>query len=74
MTLQNWSQIATLNDGDTKRGSNIKYLPYVFTEHGVTMLAAVLKSETAVKASKAQTLSEPSGSHYRELKNEDKAV
>ena len=26
-------------------------LPYVFTEHGVTMLASVLKSETAVKAS-----------------------
>lgn len=25
--------------------------PYAFTEHGVTMLAAVLKSETAVKAS-----------------------
>lgn len=45
------SQIATLNDGDNKRGSNIKYLPYAFTEHGVTMLAAVLKSDTAVKAS-----------------------
>ena len=25
--------------------------PFVFTEHGVTMLASVLKSETAVKAS-----------------------
>ena len=29
----------------------IRKLPYVFTEHGVTMLASVLKSETAVKAS-----------------------
>lgn len=28
------SQFATL-----KRGKNIKYAPYVFTEHGVTMLA-----------------------------------
>lgn len=42
------SQIATLNRG---RGSNIKYLPYAFTEQGVAMLASVLKSETAVKVS-----------------------
>jgi phage regulator Rha-like protein len=42
------SQIATLNNG---RGSNIKYLPYTFTEQGVAMLASVLKSETAVKVS-----------------------
>lgn len=32
-------------DGGTRK------LPYAFTEHGVTMLASVLKSETAVKAS-----------------------
>ena len=44
------SQIATLNSGK-KRGSNIKYMPYAFTEQGVAMLSAVLKSETAVKAS-----------------------
>lgn len=42
------SQIVTLNNG---RGSNIKYLPYAFTEQGVAMLASVLKSETAVKVS-----------------------
>lgn len=42
------SQIATLNNG---RGSNIKYLPYAFTEQGVAMLASVLKSETAIKVS-----------------------
>ena len=42
------SQIATLNTG---RGSNIKYLPYAFTEQGVAMLASILKSETAVKVS-----------------------
>ncbi len=40
------SQIATL-----KRGQNRKYLPYVFTEHGVTMLASVLNSEKAVEIS-----------------------
>ena len=33
------SQIATL-----KRGQNIKYRPYVFTEHGAVMLANVLRS------------------------------
>ena len=43
------SQIATLNDNS--RGKNIKYLPYVFTEQGVAMLAGILKSESAVKIS-----------------------
>jgi hypothetical protein len=40
------SQIVTLN----KKGGR-RYLPYVFTEQGVAMLSAVLKSETAVKVS-----------------------
>ena len=31
-----------------KRGRNIKYLPNVFTEHGILMLSSVLKSERAV--------------------------
>lgn len=30
---------------------NIRYLPYAFTEHGVAMLSAVLKSDRAVKMS-----------------------
>jgi hypothetical protein len=34
-----------------KRGQNIKYLPHVFTEHGAVMLANVLKSPVAVRAS-----------------------
>jgi phage regulator Rha-like protein len=42
------SQIATLENG---RGKHRKYLPYVFTEQGVSMLSAVLRSETAVKVS-----------------------
>ena len=40
------SQSATL-----KRGHNLKYAPYAFTEHGAVMLAAVLNSPTAVEAS-----------------------
>ncbi len=40
------SQFATLNAG--KRGGHRKYLPYVFTEHGVAMLSGVLKSKRAI--------------------------
>ena len=32
-----------------KRGQNIKYLPYAFTENGVAMLSSVLNSERAVE-------------------------
>lgn len=42
------SQIATLN---FSRGKHRKYLPYAFTEQGIAMLSAVLRSETAVKVS-----------------------
>ena len=42
------SQFATLNKG---RGHNIKYRPYAFTEHGILMLASVLKSEIAALVS-----------------------
>ena len=34
-----------------KRGENIKYLPYVFTEHGAIMAANVLNSRHAVRMS-----------------------
>ncbi|MDD5097822.1 MAG: ORF6N domain-containing protein, partial [Candidatus Omnitrophica bacterium] len=43
-TLNSRSQIVTL-----KQGRNIKYLPYVFTEHGVAMLSSVLNSERAIQ-------------------------
>ena len=33
------------------RGEHRKYLPYVFTEYGITMLAGLLKSKVAVEAS-----------------------
>ena len=42
------SQFATLKKG---RGKHIKYTPYVYTEQGVSMLSAVLKSETAIRVS-----------------------
>jgi hypothetical protein len=38
------SQIVTLN----KRGQNVKYLPYAFTEYGVAMLSSVLRSKKAI--------------------------
>lgn len=40
------SQFAT-----SKRGEHSKYLPYVFTEHGVLQLSNVLKSKRAIEVS-----------------------
>lgn len=51
VTSNSRSQIVTLNKSGTKQGQNIKYLPYAFTEQGVAMLSAVLRSEIAVKIS-----------------------
>ncbi|WP_269849839.1 ORF6N domain-containing protein [Methanosarcina horonobensis] len=55
------SQIVTLeNDGaltsqdvtlESRRGKHRKYLPYAFTEQGVAMLSAVLRSDVAVEMS-----------------------
>lgn len=42
--LRSRSQFATL-----KRGMNVKYLPYAFTEHGAIMAANILNSPRAVK-------------------------
>ena len=44
------SQIATLRL-DKAWGTHRKYLPYAFTEQGVSMLSAVLKSQIAVEVS-----------------------
>ncbi len=50
LTIKEWenmrSQFATAS-GQTKR--NIGITPFAFTEHGVTMLASVLKSSKAIK-------------------------
>jgi hypothetical protein len=54
--LLNRSQIVTGEVGPSrsqfvtlKRGQNIKYLPYVFTEQGVAMLSSVVNSERAIQ-------------------------
>lgn len=54
-------QTGTLNEADSSRfqtgtlkngrGSNIKYLPYVYSEHGVIALAGVLRSKIAAQVS-----------------------
>ncbi len=41
------SQIVTLKN--TGRGQHSKYLPYAFTEQGVSMLSSVLNSEKAIE-------------------------
>src|SRR5450759_2188905 len=46
LILPSRSQIVTLN-----RGQNVKYAPHVFTEHGAVMLANILKSPVAIRAS-----------------------
>ena len=43
------SQIATSIENDKKGGR--RYLPYVFTEQGIAMLSAVLRSEVAIQIS-----------------------
>jgi len=63
-SLGSRSQIVTLNEGNSqdkrnsrsqfatlkvRRGKNIKYLPYAFTEQGVAMLSSVLRSKRAVE-------------------------
>jgi len=47
-TLKNEVDIETIKE---KRGIHRKYLPFAFTEQGVAMLSAVLRSDTAIKVS-----------------------
>ncbi len=70
------SQIVILNKG---RGSNIKYLPFAFTELGVAMLSSVLNSDTAVEVNRSimrafvavrQLLINPPLNETKELQNE----
>ena len=80
-------QIGILNGG---RGSNIKYLPYVFTENGIAMLSSVLRSPRAIAAniqimraftamrkalaSLAPLLSRIEATERRQMKQEDAQV
>jgi len=41
----------TIENVEDLRGRHTKYLPYAFTEQGVAMLSAVLRSERAIKVS-----------------------
>jgi len=45
------SQIVTLNEKGDKRGTNIKKMPYAFTEQGIYMLATVLRGKLAEQQS-----------------------
>ncbi len=45
------SQFVTSNDIENSRKGGRRYLPYVFTEQGIAMLSAVLKSDIAVQVS-----------------------
>ena len=51
LPMSSKSQIVILNVSGNKRGSNVKKLPFAFTEQGVAMLASVLHSETAIRVS-----------------------
>lgn len=44
-------QFGTLENISLERGKHMKYLPYAFTEQGVSMLSAVLRSPTAIQVS-----------------------
>ena len=47
----NWDEASELSRSQfvtLKKGENIKYLPYAFTENGVAMLSSVLNSERAI--------------------------
>ena len=45
------SQIVTLNEKGDKRGTNIKKMPYAFSEQGIYMLETVLKRKLAEQQS-----------------------
>ena len=45
------SQFVTLNNSGNLRGKHLKYLPYVFTEQGVAMLATVIHTNVASEVS-----------------------
>jgi hypothetical protein len=73
------SQIVTLNG----RGSNIKYMPFAFTELGVAMLSSILNSDTAIEINRQiirafvamrQYLLNPPSNNVNELQAEVKQL
>lgn len=45
------AEVSRSQNASLKRGENIKYSPYAFTEHGVLMLSNILKSQRAIEVS-----------------------
>lgn len=52
-----------------EQGRNLKYLPYAFTEQGVSMLAGLLRSETAIQANIAIIRAFVAMRHYLSANN-----
>ena len=61
-------QFGTLN---IKRGQNIKYLPFAFTELGVAMLSSVLKTPSAIKVNRDIMRAFVALRHIAEIPNTD---
>lgn len=61
-------QIGTLN---VKRGQNVKYLPFAFTELGVAMLSSVLKTPSAIKVNRDIMRAFVALRHIAEMPNTD---
>jgi phage regulator Rha-like protein len=52
VTFEKWDSLRSQNATiEVRRGQHRKYSPYAFTEQGVAMLSAILRSETAIKMS-----------------------
>ncbi len=52
LTTKEWKQLSSsqiVMMENMPKNRTGKYLPYAFTEHGVTMLASILRSEMAIK-------------------------
>ena len=49
MTIEEAENLSRSHFVILKRGQNIKFKPFAFTEHGVLMLSSVLRSEQAVQ-------------------------
>ena len=49
LTIEEWQEMRSQFVTASQDKRNIKTTPFAFTEHGVTMLASVLRSEKAIK-------------------------
>ena len=51
IVLRSQNDTFKVNLNEEKRGRHRKYLPYVFTEQGISMLSAILRSDVAIAIS-----------------------